>query len=181
MFTRTDGVPILVQFYRGEKSDIRGRTIERIWQFTDLELEGFHDYIQWLFPLTEPSRFNSGAPILDQETVQAFRNSQTLRDRLRKSLEVMLHFYSLRLTTREDGSVVVEKMKDFAARRMIWLEPENHNHLRLTRILASLSLLGLEPLALALFRSLSQIYHEYPGQISAESFAYWRDAVSPGG
>jgi hypothetical protein len=171
----------LIRFYLGEKTDTRGRSIEQIWRFTDLELEGLHDYIQWLFPLTEPSRFNASAPVLDKDAVTTFRNSQTLKDRLRKSLEIMLRFYSLQLTIMVDGTVAVERMKDFEYRRTIWLRPENHNHLRLTRILSSLSLLGLEALALALFSALRQICRDYPGQISADSFAYWCEAVPNSG
>jgi hypothetical protein len=167
----------LIRFYLGEKTDTRDRTIEQIWRFTDLELEGLHDYIQWLFPLAEPSRFNASAPVLDKGAVMTFRNSQKLKDRLRKSLKVMLRFYSLQLTTMVDGTIAIERMKDFEGRRMIWLRPENHNYLRLTRILLSLSLLGLEPFALALFSALQQIHRDYPGQISADSFAYWCDAV----
>ena len=59
----TAGDPLL-RFYRLEGPDARGRTLPEIWAWDAARLEGVHDYIQWLFPLPEPSAFNPHAPIL---------------------------------------------------------------------------------------------------------------------
>lgn len=71
---------------------------------------------------------------------------------------------------------------NFAERSKNWLTPANHNHLRITRILKSLRLLGLEPESAAFFRALAAIY---PGQsaaanpaISATTFRFWQSAVT---
>jgi len=46
----------------GIGTDHRGRYIQDIWNF-DLEtLEKEHDYIQWLSPLKEGSKYNKNAP-----------------------------------------------------------------------------------------------------------------------
>ena len=48
----------LITFYRGSGTDHAGRRIDEILSWDDAALESVHDYIQWLFPLDEPSRFN---------------------------------------------------------------------------------------------------------------------------
>ena len=45
----------LTDFYRGTGTDVEGRTLAEIWAYSDAELEGVHDFIQWLFPLREPA------------------------------------------------------------------------------------------------------------------------------
>ena len=55
---------MIVPFYLGDKPDLEGRRIQQIWTWDFVELECVHDYIQWLFPLSEKSRFNSHAPNL---------------------------------------------------------------------------------------------------------------------
>ena len=68
---RTDS-PI-VAFYRRGAADDRGRTLDAILAWDDNRLEAVHDYIQWLFPLDEPSRFNPSATLLTPRDRAAFR------------------------------------------------------------------------------------------------------------
>ena len=93
---RTGTDDAIVRFYRGEGRDGAGRTIEEVWAFSAVRLELTHDFIQWLFPLRDRSAFVPGAPTLTDATVAAFHESSDLRDRLRRSLDVMLAFYGLR-------------------------------------------------------------------------------------
>jgi opioid growth factor receptor-like protein len=146
----------LLRFYGGKGVDSRGRTIEEIWRFSPDDLEHVHDYIQWLFPLAEPSAFNPDAPLLDEQTIARFRSEPLLREHLARSLDVMLAFYR----GTED-----------------WLTPHNHNFLRLTRILKSLTLLGLEDRARELLAFLEQMYREHSRIIGATTLSYWRAAV----
>ena len=62
----------LLAFLRGEGPDGRGRRIAAIWAMSDAELEASHDFIQWLFPLPEPSGASAHAPILAREDIEAF-------------------------------------------------------------------------------------------------------------
>jgi hypothetical protein len=52
----------LTDFYRGAGSDSEGRSLADLWNLSDDEMEDIHDFIQWMFPLREPSRFNPDAP-----------------------------------------------------------------------------------------------------------------------
>ena len=167
----------LLRFYRLEGPDSHGRTLPEIWAWDAARLEGVHDYIQWLFPLTEPSAFNPRSPVLTEETIAAFRTDAQLRERLLRSLALMLDFYGLALESVGNGTAWIEPAPGFVARSRGWLHAGNHNHLRLTRILTSLRLLGLEDHARALFNRLDAIARDHPHAVSATTLAYWRKAV----
>ena len=72
-----------------------------------------------------------------------------------------------------------------AARATGWLSPGNHNHLRITRILRCLTVLGLEAEAKAFFGCLSEIYEDEQNKtlpaLSDETMLYWRRAVGDAG
>jgi hypothetical protein len=165
----------LVAFYEGSAPDDRGRFRDEILQFDDERLEAVHNFIQWLFPLPERSGANPAAPILDAAAIDAFRARPELHAALRRSLDRMLAFYGFAWS----GDCVV-KSASFPG-RSDWLAPENHNYLRLTRILRSLSLLGEAGAAQALFTALSEIYNEERrtgrNRISDRVFHFWRRAV----
>jgi len=145
----------LVAFYEGSAPDHRGRFIGDVLRFDDEELEDVHDFIQWLFPLSQRSEANPLAPILDDAATNEFRARPELRAALRRSFDRMLAFYGFAWK----GERIVESPL-FAKRCSIWLNPGNHNHLRLTRMLRSLSILGEKQAAHALFDALSDIYYD---------------------
>ena len=123
-----------------------------------------------MFPLAERSGANPAAPILDEPTIHEFRSRPELRENLRASFLRMLRFYGLELDSGK-----VKAAADF--RSKVWLTPGNHNHLRITRILKSLRILGLEQDAGAFFDCLTEIYTSHPGAISSETWRYWQSAV----
>lgn len=150
--------------------------------FSDSELEYHHDYIQTLFPLPERSPFNPSAPLIDRATFLAFRSQPALQDQLRLALDRMLRFYGFELQFqgfKEDSDVdeeiVIIKGGDFSSRKGNWVRGFNHNHLRITRILRSLRVLGLEDEAKAFFGALEVVYGE--GGIGEKSLVFWRRAV----
>jgi hypothetical protein len=167
----------LVRFYRGEEPDHAGRRIGGIQAYSGEELDDKHDFIQWLFPLPEPSPVNPDAPVLDEETIAEFQSRPELRAALLKSLCMMIAFYGFEL--RELPALSVERGAGFARCAANWLRPGNHNHLRLRRILRSTHLLGLKAESEALFRALEQIYQSSRGQanITAATFRFWQAAV----
>jgi hypothetical protein len=161
----------ILDFYRGGQDDAV-RTLNEILGWPDSELEAVHDFIQWLFPLPERSGANPFAPVLDAATISTFHDSKVLQDRLRQSFLRMLRFYGL-----EFHAGVVRPGANFAERSSNWLHPGNHNHLRLTRMLRSLRLLGLIAESTALFRALSEIYEKHPDCITSRTYQFWRNAA----
>ena len=164
----------LYDFLIGERTNYRGITIQEIWDFSDKQLESCHNYIQWLFPLTEPSLFNPMAPFV--ENVSMFDN-QTIRDNMITSLTVMCNFYGFTVSVTQHGISKIAKSDDFSLKAKNWLTVRNHNYLRLTRILLSLQLFGLEKEAKLLFAVLQEIYDEYKDVIGDISYNYWKEAA----
>ncbi|MGA7884498.1 MAG: opioid growth factor receptor-related protein [Acidobacteriaceae bacterium] len=162
----------LTAFYRDGARDDRGRTLAEILAWDDERLEAIHDFIQWLFPLPERSGANPSAPVLDRETTEAFQTTPAMRERLEQAFQRMLRFYGLRW-----NGTAVDRGENFRERAQNWLWPGNHNHLRLTRILRSTVLLGLEAESKALFHALDAIYREFPDRISSRTHAFWSDAA----
>ena len=144
----------LVEFYLGRTRDDRGRLIYDILMFDDHQLEHTHDYIQWLFPLDTPSAFNLTAPILTQQDIAEFRDNE------------------------RENKLCIRQSEDWAERSRRWLEPYNHNHLRITRILKSMSLAGLSEYAREFYCALEAVYKHGPaGHIRARTFQFWSQAV----
>jgi Opioid growth factor receptor (OGFr) conserved region len=163
----------LVRFYRSEARDSWGRTLQEIWGWDDNRLEEQHDYIQVLFPLQEASGFNRNAPLLDETTIATFRSDATIQANLLRSFRVMLRFYGFRL---DDKTGEVVEADHFAERARQWLFPNDHNHLRITRILKCLTLCGLGDRAAAFLRRLETVAD--PADVTAASLRYWRDAAN---
>ena len=174
--------PFIVRFYdpNVQAKDRRGRTRAAILGWSDDELEYHHDYIQLLFPLPEGSPFNPSAPVIDEAIFSAFRSRLELQTQLRASLQRMLRFYGFQFApgTADGGELqtlqVVEGANYPEASRN-WVRRFNHNHLRITRILRSLRVLGLENEALKFFKALKLVYEG--GKIGQKSMMFWTRAI----
>jgi hypothetical protein len=166
----------ILDYYAGAGRDGAGRTLAQTLALSPQEKETRHDFIQWLFPLDQPSRFNPGAPLLRPDDVEAFRTRPELRARLLESLDAMLAFYALRrdpqrgeiLPAREDWPSGVH-----------WLGPGDHNHLRLSRMVQSLALLGEEEWGSALRDRLVRIAAEHPDRVSPATTRVWNGLLAP--
>ena len=163
----------IVDFYLNNGKDARGRTLTELLDQDFDELEQCHDYIQWLFPVPEPSAYSPDAPLLAKEDIEAFKASKELSWRIGSSFGMMLEFYGL--CFYPDGNIVPSS--DFETRAAVWLSPRNHNYLRLTRILRSLTLLGEQNLALKLLSCLEGIYSSHGEVIGPVTIGFWRKAA----
>jgi hypothetical protein len=165
----------ILDFYAGNAADDQGRMWSQIVSWPDERLEHVHDFIQWLFPLPERSQANPSAPVLDRAGMEAFRASPELQARLRTSYLRMLRFYGLAFEDGDNPSV--GRAAGFELRARNWLTLNNHNHLRITRILRSLRLLGLEAEAKAFYSCLSRIYeeevHAGKARIAPGTWQFW--------
>lgn len=160
----------LYAFYRGVDTDNKGRSISDIFVFTDTELEKCHNYIQWLFPIDTKSNFNIFAPVLTEEICVKMRADNEVLENLIAAFVRIVQFY---------GFIYVDnKLVDgpnFLDRSSNWLMPNNHNYMRITRILRSLYLLGFENLSLLLLDKLEDLYaNGYKSVITETALNYWR-------
>jgi hypothetical protein len=164
------------RFYSANGVDHCGRTLQQILRWDDDALERKHDFIQWLFPLPEPSGANIFAPLLNFEEMRNFRGSPEVQAKVLEALRRMLTFYGFEMREVENA-LAVTRATDYRVRSQNWITPSNHNFLRLTRILKSLRLLGLPKHAEALFQSLEEVFRENRAVIGSQTFEYWRHAV----
>ena len=174
--------PFIVRFYDPniQAKDRRGRTRSSILAWSDDELEYYHDYIQLLFPLPEGSPFNPSAPVIDEATFNAFRSRLELQTQLRASLQRMVHFYGFQFASEtangsDSETIQVLNGPNYPEASRNWVRRFNHNHLRITRILRSLRVLGLENEAWEFFKALKRVYEG--GKIGQKSMMFWTRAI----
>ena len=166
-----------IAFLSGVGKDHAKRTVDQIAGWTHGELEGTHDYIQWVFPTMARGQFNPHAPELTEaDIVEGAGDDRVVRN-LRRMAVVMAKFYGLERTCFADGPQydLIEN------RHPWWMRAGNHNFLRITRILSSLRLFGLTEEAEALLGVLEVLARKFPGPVSPETLEFWRDACRPGG
>lgn len=119
----------------------------------------------------------SFAPIVTPEVRSAFLAQPELRASLRGALERMLTFYGLQFGDNdESGKEIVTRGPNFGTNSRNWVTRFDHNHLRMTRILRSLRVLGLGDEAAALHGFLSTD-EEVTETVSPRSQMYWRRAA----
>lgn len=177
----TSSQPLLIRFFDPAiaSPDARNRSLATILSWPDSRLESSHDYIQTVFPLPEESMF-SFAPIVTPEIRSAFLAQPELRASLRRALERMLKFYGLEVSdeaeTGKETTCIITRGANFKTASRNWVTRFDHNHLRLTRILRSLRVLGLGDEAAALHGFLS-MDEEVIGAVSPRSQMYWRRAA----
>jgi len=166
----------LVSFYNGSSGDYKGRLLSDILSWPDEELEYSHDYIQTLFPLPEESRVNWNAPLIDRQVFEAFRSQDALRQKLGDSFRRILAFYGFEPAVGEGRAFKVVKAANFPTASRNWLHRFDHNHLRITRIIRSLRILGLEDEARAFYDALLLVCGGE--EVSKKSLLYWERAVT---
>jgi hypothetical protein len=158
--------PELLAFYgEDEGTNSSGYTLEQVLGWPDEDWELQHDFIQWLFATDEPSMFNPDAPVLDAATIAAFRADPMLRHRFRKAFDRWLAFCGI--NRLEDELVFDDPKPD------MWCG-QNHNLLRVTRVLRSLNLLGLEKEAELFFGLLTKI----KDIIEPKTWSFWERAAN---
>ena len=123
--------------------------------FDDAAIERTHDFIQWLFPLTEPSAAVAGSPVLTPEDVAAIQASVSAQCTLAAATDRMDRFYR---ATHD------------------WLMPADHNHLRIIRIIRSLRLLSGDDQAEAFKAAILWRVEATQAPVSARSRGYWATA-----
>ena len=145
----------IVGFLEGKTPDHRGRILAVVLQQTDHQAETTHDYIQWLFPLDEPSRSVMGAPVLNELDIEDIRHSELAQQNLVKSASWFLGFLG-----RNDH----------------WITRYNHNHLRITRVIKSLRLLASDKAAEEFRDKVFELLTGRPCLIDQKALNLWSSA-----
>ena len=114
----------LTKFLSGSGTDHAGRTYQDILDQDDHWLEFTHDWVQWCFPLFEKSQSVKSAPTLESSNeVEEIRTCSSCQENMRLGLIRYAEFL------RDNDQ---------------WLRYHDHNHLRITRLIKSASMLMSE-------------------------------------
>ncbi|UQY83679.1 opioid growth factor receptor-related protein [Ralstonia pseudosolanacearum] len=155
---------VLRDFLAGVGTTNRGRTLADILAYTPRQFEDDHEFIQWVFPLTEPSQFNPHAPVMTDADCAELSADPAVRDGLQCAFSFVLKNYG----ATWDGGTVSQLAGGDA--RLILVRPSHHDR-RVSRVLHSLTLLGMQGEARAL---LAYLERSYP---NSGALRWWRAAV----
>ena len=109
------------KFLLGKEEDFKGRTIEDIWSFSDIQIEKNHDFIQLIFPLNKRSQNVLHGYYLDnEELINDLKENKQICENIMKSSSWFLSFLK---------------------RNHHWKSRYDHNQLRITRVIECLRLL----------------------------------------
>lgn len=157
-------VPIL-RFYIDGGLDPLDRTHDEMLNYTDERMEECHDYVQWMWPLHEPSMFAQVYPVLDERVVEALAASAVARGRAQRGLARFRSFYGV-----EEGDKVDKRKVSN------WCHNGDHNLLRITRIIRSLRLFGLDKESEEFWKDMTAV-GEARG-LSSTTLRYWQRAAT---
>ena len=142
----------LVAFLEGSGTDSSSRRLADIWRFDDDEIDTTHDFIQWMFPLSEASGSNFNAPVLLASEIDEIRSSMLCQQNLAASAAWILSFFQ---------------------RTELIFQYTNHNHLRVTRIVKSLRLLHSDQAADQFKQALLVLIETRRARINPITVAFW--------
>ena len=141
-------------FLLGKEADFKGRTIKEIWDFSDIQIEKNHDFIQLIFPLNKKSQNVFHGYYLDnQDLIDELKESHQIRENIMKSSSWFLSFLK-----RNDH----------------WKSKYDHNQLRITRIIECLRLLVGNNEADAFYKSILALCLN--SIINKTTLEFWKNA-----
>jgi hypothetical protein len=170
--------PHIIQFYYNEISRNAGNHFFYSIFQANFKFEDWHDYIQFFFPSPVRSRSSPGAPLFDSISIGYFQSDPTLQKYMICVFIRMMDFYGLQIEFAGQRFRLYTPVPWTTESKIHECDPGNHNYLRLTRIMISLTFAGLKRIAYVLRTFLLETYVYLPRiRVSDETLQYWRDAV----
>lgn len=190
----------LLGYYLNVTPDNENRMLKDTLKWKDDALEVAHDFIQWWFPTKTVSNFNEAAPILTKLEIDLWNlwrkeckknivegttwrlqyprgvtaTTSKLNDNFVETYERFLRFLGLR---NGDNAIDLLSAYSLEERPQIWSR-FNHNHLRITRMLESLMLLGYDFWAEGFVDFAEHLNKHYECvNIGENTMSYWKKAV----
>ena len=154
-------------FLSGFTKDDKHRTITDILAYNKWQLEYRHDYIQLVFPTDEQSMHSLLPPISDDDIICLRENEDALNN-IRTMYKHMLLFWKI-----DDNHLNIWNKNI----RRHWNNKNNHNHLRMTRVLKSLKLLQLDEEYDDFCRRINYIILVPECKISTETINIWNNII----
>ncbi|KAK3110145.1 hypothetical protein LTR53_015872 [Teratosphaeriaceae sp. CCFEE 6253] len=155
-------------------------TFQDILHWPDAQLESTHDYIQWLFPVPEASGASWSAPVLTAKVRDSFRENADLQANMVRACERMMAFWGFELDDdpRSAGEHRFRPHSHFQrAASDSWLQKFDHNHLRITRVIRSLRILGRADLAQSMMLAIFQEERRAGNPVGKRTLTIWHAAL----
>ena len=148
----------LTNFLSGSGTDHAHRSYQDVLDQDDQWLEYTHDWIQWCFPLFEPSQAVMNAPVLESSNeVEVIRTCSSCQENMRLGLIRYAEFL------RDNDN---------------WLRYHDHNHLRITRVIKSVRMLMSEEQAREFYSYvINNVENRTGDKLSSVSSRYWKLAL----
>ena len=148
----------ILAFLEHRGLDYQHRTLKLVWAFSDEEIESTHDFMQWVFPTMEASKNVFDGPKMTPDELELVRQSNAATSSILQSSEWFMGFLE-----RSDT----------------WKRCYDHNHLRVTRMLESLVLVGKGQKAKELFTMLTNDdLCTRKGWLEDTTLNYWKQALT---
>jgi hypothetical protein len=151
-------------FMTGNGPDRSGRFIDAIRQMPNKSDMLFP--MQWLFPTTDESGFDSQCPVLGDDMLFILNDELVIKKSMHSNFQCVLDFMGL----EKNGAEIVPG-KDFNTQTTYWLSPGSFFYRSITRILCSIQLFGMEDEARAFARYLASI-RNHPF-LDHDTFSFW--------
>lgn len=156
----------VLQFLRGEQVPKCCHHIDAVANFSDYDMERYHDFIQWIFPTMEQSMAHPDAPTIDSHFAEELHQDSCALAGYCKGCRRYLRYMGLEC----EGNANITSNPDT---RPFWELP-HHNFLRITRALNSLRQTGHDACSKALYSQMMQDLKEEPRNfISRTTLLYW--------
>ena len=138
-------------FLMGNAPDYKGRYFNGILKRSNNYLEKCHTYIQFIFPIDKRSSYSLFAPVVTISEAEELGKDPVIRENMRKAVKRMMDFYA----------------------ETNWITRNNHNYLRISRILRSLRLFHLDAEADEFYDFITKIADKHTDVITTKTRGYW--------
>ncbi|KAI1761595.1 opioid growth factor receptor conserved region-domain-containing protein [Hypoxylon sp. FL1150] len=161
--------------------NIDNRSLDYILSQSDDWLEENHDYIQWLFPLKKGSKYSNTAPRISEDTQAYMAYHRRFTEQIRLALSRMMWFYGFRVAynpAKGEGFEIlnVPSNNGLANPYGRWLKEDDHNHMRIARMIRSLARFRMAEEANSVLRAFLDVNRQWGGQVSKKVIPFWEDA-----
>ena len=155
----------LIRFFRNEESDGRGRYHKDILLFDEDLIEYKHDFIQWIFPTIEKSRFHPDAPTIDEGFKERFQEDELVKSNYCKSYQLYLNYIGFHCELGEINCIQSGRI----------YELPYHNYLRITRMLNSLNQVGNNSCSAKVYEAIRKEIKPNSYGIYENTLNYWKE------
>jgi hypothetical protein len=146
------------------------------WHTTyDGEWETEHEFIQWIFPTKTPSNFNARAPVLEKSIADTLVEIEMFRANYAWCFSRFMSFLNIVISVSSETSI---NFGIFIDPQEFFMHLQQHNFLRLSRVLESLLCFGYTQLAEQLYYALNDVETEEIATEKPDLIQHFNEAKS---